>query len=97
MGYFLDGKVSAVFGTHTHVQTADEQILKNGTGFITDIGMTGPINSVIGMDIDTSLRRFLTSIPERYKLADGDCKLNAVVFEIDDDNGKTKKIYRVNC
>ena len=55
MGYFLDGKVSAVFGTHTHVQTADEQILKNGTGFITDIGMTGPINSVIGMDIDTSL------------------------------------------
>lgn len=97
MGYFLDGKVSAVFGTHTHVQTADEQILKNGTGFITDIGMTGPINSVIGMDIDTSLRRFLTSIPERYKLADGDCKLNAVVFEIDDNNGKTKKIYRVNC
>ena len=97
MGYFLDGKVSAVFGTHTHVQTADEQILKKGTGFITDIGMTGPINSVIGMDIDTSLRRFLTSIPERYKLAEGDCKLNGVVFEIDEKNGKTKKLYRIVC
>lgn len=69
MGYYLDGKVSAIYGTHTHVQTADETILENGTGYITDIGMTGPIKSVIGMDVDASLKRFETGLPERYKLA----------------------------
>ncbi len=69
MGYFLDGKVSAVFGTHTHVQTADEKILPKGTAYITDIGMTGPKNSVIGMDILASLKRFETTLPERYKIA----------------------------
>lgn len=69
MGYFLDGKVTAVFGTHTHVQTADEKILPKGTGYITDIGMTGPKFSVIGMDIDASLKRFETTLPERYKIA----------------------------
>ena len=96
MGYFLDGKISALYGTHTHVQTADERILEKGTGYITDIGMTGPIESVIGMDKEVSIKRFLTSIPERYKLADGDCKLNGVIFEIDEDTNKTKKIYRIN-
>lgn len=96
MGYYLDGRVSAIFGTHTHVQTADEHILKNGTGYITDVGMTGPSESVIGMDIDASLKRFVTSIPERYKLAEGECKLNAVCFDIDDESKKTKKIYRIN-
>lgn len=69
MGYFLDGKVTAVFGTHTHVQTADEKILPNGTGYITDIGMTGPKNSVIGMDIAVSIKRFETTLPERYRIA----------------------------
>lgn len=69
MGYYLDGKVTAVFGTHTHVQTADEKILPEGTGYITDIGMTGPKNSVIGMDISASLKRFETTLPERYKIA----------------------------
>lgn len=69
MGYFLDGKVTAVFGTHTHVQTADEKILPKGTGYITDIGMTGPKNSVIGMDIAVSIKRFETTLPERYKMA----------------------------
>ena len=69
MGHFLDGKAQIVFGTHTHVQTADEEILKNGTAFITDIGMTGPKESVIGMDVQVSLKRFETSLPERYKLA----------------------------
>lgn len=96
MGYFLDGKASIVYGTHTHVQTADEKILEKGTGYITDLGMTGPEKSVIGMDVDVSLKRFVTSLPERYKLAEGKCILNGVVFDIDVENCRTKKIYRIN-
>ena len=96
MGYYVDGRITAMFGTHTHVQTADEKILENGTGYITDIGMTGPKKSVIGMDVDTSLKRFVTSLPERYKLAIGECILNGVIFEIDDENCRTKEIYRIN-
>ncbi len=96
MSYYVDGRVNVIFGTHTHVQTADEKILPKGTGYITDIGMTGPINSVIGMDIEASLKRFVTSLPEKYKLANGDCMLNGVVFELDDITGKTKKVYRIN-
>ncbi len=96
MGYYLDGKASLVFGTHTHVQTSDERILKNGTGYITDLGMTGPINSVIGMDIDTSLKRFITSLPERYKLADGECILNSCLFETNDEENRIIKIERIN-
>ena len=69
MGHFLDGKVTGIFGTHTHVQTADEKVLPKGTGYITDIGMTGPKHSVIGMDITASLKRFETTLPERYKIA----------------------------
>ena len=69
MGYLLDGKVTGIFGTHTHVQTADEKVLPKGTGYITDIGMTGPKHSVIGMNIDVSLKRFETTLPERYKIA----------------------------
>ena len=95
MGYFLDGKVTAVYGTHTHVQTADEKILENGTAYITDIGMTGPYKSVIGMDADASIKRFVTSLPERYKLADGNCMLNGCIFEINDENCKTEKIERI--
>ena len=85
-----------MFGTHTHVQTADEKILEKGTGYITDIGMTGPIKSVIGMDVQASLKRFVTSLPEKYKLAEGKCMLNGVIFDIDDESCKTKKIYRIN-
>ena len=92
---YVDDKVSCVFGTHTHVQTADEQITEKGTGFITDLGMTGPKNSVIGMDIDASLKRFVTSLPERYKVATGVCILNGIVFEIDDE-GRTIEIHRIN-
>ena len=95
MGYYLDGKVTAVFGTHTHVQTADEQILEKGTAYITDIGMTGPKKSVIGMDVDVSIKRFETSLPERYKLAGGECFLNACVFEINDENCRANKIKRI--
>ena len=96
MGNFLDDKVTAVFGTHTHVQTADEKILPNGTGYITDIGMTGPKNSVIGMDIKVSIKRFETTLPERYKIATGECMLNAGIFDIDDERNKVKNIKRIN-
>ena len=95
MGYYLDGRVNAIFGTHTHVQTADERILKNGTAYISDIGMTGPIDSVIGMDKDVSIKRFVTSLPERYKVATGECMLNGIVIEIDDEKCRQKSIYRI--
>ena len=71
MKYFLDGKVNIIFGTHTHVQTADEEITENGTAYITDLGMTGPKKSVIGMEVKASIKRFVTSLPEKYKLAEG--------------------------
>ena len=96
MGRYLDGKVDIVFGTHTHVQSADETILPEGTAYITDIGMTGPIDSVIGMDIEASLKRFLTTIPERYKVAKGESKLNGCIFEVDDEKCRTTKITRIN-
>ena len=96
MGRFLDGKITILIGTHTHVQTADEQILPNGTAYITDLGMTGPKNSVIGMDIQASIKRFETALPEKYKLAEGECILNAVAFEIDDATNKVTTIKRIN-
>ena len=96
MGYFVDGRITAMFGTHTHVQTADEKILEKGTGYITDVGMTGPEKSVIGMDVEASLKRFVTSLPEKYKLAEGKCMLNGVIFDIDDETNKVKKIFRIN-
>ena len=96
MAYFLDGKITVLYGTHTHVQTADERILENKTAYITDIGMTGPKKSIIGMDIEVSIKRFLTSLPERYKLADGKCIFNGCIFEINDENCKVKNITRIN-
>ena len=96
LGYYLDGKVTAIFGTHTHVQTADEKILEKGTGYITDIGMTGPKNSVIGMDIKASLKRFETALPERYKIAEGECILNGVIFNVDNSTNKVKEVKRIN-
>ena len=95
MGNYLDGKATIVYGTHTHVQTADEQILPKGTGYISDIGMTGPKNSVIGMDIKASIKRFETTLPEKYRLAEGECILNAVMFEIDDETNKVTNIKRI--
>lgn len=95
MGYYLDGKVTAVFGTHTHVQTADEKILENGTAYITDIGMTGPKKSVIGMDIEVSLKRFETTLPEKYKLAEGSSMLNGCIIEINDETCRAEKIFRI--
>lgn len=96
LAYYLDGEASIIFGTHTHVQTSDEQILDKGTAFITDIGMTGPKKSVIGMDIDVSIKRFETSLPEKYKVADGEGKFNSCMFEIDDKTNKVVKIERIN-
>lgn len=96
LGHYLDGNVTAVYGTHTHVQTADEQILEKGTAYITDIGMTGPKKSVIGMDVVASIKRFETTLPERYKIATGECIFNGVIFDIDDTTNKVKDIKRVN-
>ena len=96
MGYYLDGEVTIIYGTHTHVQTADEIILEKGTGYITDIGMTGPKKSVIGMDVAASIKRFETSLPEKYKIAEGKAKFNSCLFEIDNVTNKVKKIERIN-
>ena len=95
MGYYLDGKVSAVFGTHTHVQTADESILPNGTGYMTDLGMTGPIHSVLGMEKNTIIKKFIDGIPARFEPATGKGKLCGCVFDIDEQNGKAVKAERV--
>lgn len=93
---YVDGRVNIVFGTHTHVQTADEMILPNGTAYITDIGMTGPINSVIGMDKKASIKRFVTTLPEKYKIAEGESKFNSCLFELDDKTCRIDKITRIN-
>ncbi len=88
MGYLLDGRASAVWGTHTHVQTSDACVLPKGTGYITDLGMTGPIRSVLGIDPEQSIGKFLGDPPRRYESADGPCKLEGCIFEIDPDTGK---------
>ena len=97
MGFYLDGKVQVVFGTHTHIQTADEQILSNGTAYITDVGMTGPKNSVIGMETEVAIKRFLTALPERYKIASGEAILNSIVVKINDETCRVESIKRINC
>ena len=96
MGIYLDGKITTLYGTHTHVQTADEQILEKGTGYISDIGMTGPKYSVIGMNPEASIKRFVTSLPERYRLAEGECILNGCIFEVNDETCRIMKINRIN-
>ena len=88
MGYYLDGRVSALFGTHTHVQTSDAQVLPMGTGYITDVGMTGTIHSVLGVKTDIVIQKFRTKLPARFDLADGRCKMECVIFDIDDRSGR---------
>ena len=88
MGYLLDGKASAVWGTHTHVQTSDARVLPKGTGFITDLGMTGPMESVLGIDPEQSIGKFMGDPPMRYQSAGGPCKMEGCIFEIDPDTGK---------
>lgn len=95
MAYYLDGRVSAVFGTHTHVQTADEQILPNGTGYITDLGMTGPIHSVLGVRPELVIQKLRSKLPVRFDLACGDCRLEGVLFTIDEKTGKTINLERI--
>ena len=96
MGYMLDGRVSAVWGTHTHVPTADAQVLPQGTGYVTDLGMTGPKHSVLGIQPKLSIARFRGDIPERYRWAEGPAKLEAVLFTIDTQTGLCRKAERVD-
>jgi len=96
MGWHLDGKVTLVVGTHTHVQTADERILPNGTAYITDAGMTGPHDSIIGMEREPSLARFINGMPTRYEPATGNPRLNGVLIEADDRTGRATSISRVS-
>jgi hypothetical protein len=95
MGWFLDGRVSALLGTHTHVQTSDERILDGGTAYITDVGMTGPLDSVIGIRKEIALDRLLTQIPWKFDVATEDVELQGVVIEVDGLTGKSKNIQRI--
>ncbi len=96
MGWHLDGRVTAVVGTHTHVQTADERILPGGTAYITDVGMTGPYDSIIGTEKEAALARFRTGLPNRFEPATGDPKLHAVVITADETTGKATAIERIS-
>jgi len=96
MGWFLDGRVSAVIGTHTHVQTADERILPQGTAYMTDAGMTGPFDSVIGTRKELVLDRFLLQMPNKFDVAKGDVRLQGVLIDIDEKNGKAVTIKRLS-
>jgi len=95
MGHYLAGRVSAVVGTHTHVATADEKILPGGTAYITDIGMTGPYAGVIGNDKESILRRFLTGLPTRFEVAEGEVQLCGVLLDIDETSGQARAIQRL--
>ena len=96
LGWYLDGRVSAVVGTHRHVQTADERILPKGTAYITDVGMTGPVDSVIGVDKDIIIQRFLTQMPIRFEPAKGPAALRGVVIAVDPDTGRATSIQRLD-
>lgn len=95
LGWFLDGRVAAAIGTHTHIQTADERILPNGTAYITDAGMTGPRDSVIGVKRESIIERFLTGMPTRFEVAPGPIILNGIVASIDAETGRARSIERV--
>jgi len=96
MGWHLDGKVTALVGTHTHVQTADERILPRGTAYLTDVGMTGPHDSIIGVDIQAALGKFLTALPARFETATDNPRLNAVIVEADEQTGRATDIERLS-
>ncbi|HXU16045.1 MAG TPA: TIGR00282 family metallophosphoesterase [Terriglobales bacterium] len=95
LGWYLDGRVSAVVGTHTHVPTADERVLPGGTAYITDVGMTGPYDSVIGVNKEQIITRFLNNMPTRFEAATGDARLCAVTVDADDATGKARSIKRI--
>jgi metallophosphoesterase (TIGR00282 family) len=96
LGWYLDGRVSAVLGTHTHVGTVDTRVLPHGTAFISDVGMVGAIDSVIGDDIDSVIHRFLTLLPHRLSVGKGNTMFNSVLVEIEDDSGKAQQIQRID-
>ena len=96
LGWYLDGEVSAVLGTHTHVQTADNEILPQGTAYISDVGMTGPFDSVIGIKKDAIIERFLTQIPNKFDVAKGDIRLQGVLLDVDVVTGKANSIERIS-
>ena len=96
LGWFLDGEVTAVLGTHTHVQTADEEVMPGGTAYITDVGMTGPFDSVIGIKTDTILERFLSQVPNRFDVAKKDIRLQGVVIDADEKTGRSRAITRIS-
>jgi 2',3'-cyclic-nucleotide 2'-phosphodiesterase len=95
MGWHLDGKATAVVGTHTHVQTADERILPKGTAYLTDVGMTGPHDSIIGVEVEPALNRFLTALPQKFETATGNPRLNAVLVEADEASGRATDVERI--
>jgi metallophosphoesterase (TIGR00282 family) len=97
MGWHLDGKVTAMIGTHTHVQTADERVLPNGTAYLTDAGMTGPHDSIIGVEKEPALARFLTGMPSKFETATGNPRLNGALVDADDRTGRAIAISRVSC
>ena len=96
MGYMLDGKVTAVWGTHTHVPTADEQILPHGTGYITDVGMTGPKMSILGVTPELAIEKMKTNLPVRFQNPDGEAELDGVIFTVSRDTAKTVRIQRIS-
>jgi 2',3'-cyclic-nucleotide 2'-phosphodiesterase len=95
LAFYLDGRISGQFGTHTHVQTADEKILPNGTAYISDVGMTGAYDSVLGMNKKLALGRFITGIPLKFSVAENDVKLGGIIIEVDDESGKAVSIERI--
>ncbi len=95
-GWYVDGRAALVFGTHTHIQTADERILPGGTGYISDLGMTGPVNSVIGTKKELVLEKFLTQRPVRFEVARGDTHLCGIIVDIDEISGRTRNIRRIH-
>jgi len=96
LGRFLDGKVSAVIGTHTHVQTADEQIFPGGTAFLCDAGMCGPVNSILGRAIDPIMNRFISNLPASFPVAGGEVRLHGALIQIDESTGRAVRITRVD-
>lgn len=96
LAYYADGRISALYGTHTHVQTADEQVLPGGTGFITDVGMTGPLHSVLGVRPELAIAKMKDRLPVRFQNAEGPCTMNAVLFTLDDASGKTTAAERLD-
>ena len=97
MGWYLDGRASVVYGTHTHVPTADERILPNGTAYITDVGMCGPLDSVIGMEREVVIQGFLTQLPRQFEVAKDNVALQGIIADIDEKNGRAREIRRLRA